>query len=143
MEYVRFSTVRAFPIFIALHCNGSVSVSFVLLPVGRAARAPNPTFHAYAPFQVLTTFVATKVVVYTGPPADSRRQTLLFHLFSIRLVIFLLKTSKCRSLVNATIIMIMVIQRSVISEASRSWNAPSPKWLPSCAKEEKKNKLLQ
>jgi len=43
-------------------------------------------------------------------------------------------TSKCRSLVNATIIMIMVIQRSVISEASRSWIASSPKWLPSCAK---------
>jgi len=39
-----------------------------------------------------------------------------------------------KTLVNATIIMIMVIQRSVISEASRSWIASSPKWLPSCAK---------
>ena len=39
-----FWTVRAFPIFIFLYCNGSVSVSFVLLPVGRAARAPGPTF---------------------------------------------------------------------------------------------------
>jgi hypothetical protein len=34
---------------------------------------------------------ATKVVVYIGSPGDSRRQTLLSYLFSIRLAIFLLR----------------------------------------------------
>jgi hypothetical protein len=38
----------------------------------------------------LSSKAATNVVVYVGSPGDSRRQTLLFHLFSIRLAIFLL-----------------------------------------------------
>ena len=57
-------------------------VSFVLPPVGRAARAPVPSFSSYTPFRILSPLsTATKVVVYTGSPGDSRRQTLLFDLF--------------------------------------------------------------
>ena len=56
--------------------------SFVLPPVGRAARAPVPSFSSYTPFRILSPLLtATKVVVYTGSPGDSRRQTLLFDLF--------------------------------------------------------------
>ena len=57
-------------------------VSFVFPPVGRASRAPVPSFSSYTPFRILSPLLtATKVVVYTGSPGDSRRQTLLFDLF--------------------------------------------------------------
>ena len=43
------------------------------------------TLSGSPPFSFLlstsTSLAAAEVVVYTGPPGDSRRQTLLFHLF--------------------------------------------------------------